>query len=268
MAIPAIQTGNVVPGANLLGADERGVNETHIGFVDLPSGRVRAYIKVLGGRQLINELVATTLGRCLGLSIPEGLLVRARPSDLADSAVLAAHGAEAMLFASRETCAPDLKRRIKDEGAGAIAALLNDWKDWASCMTFDEWIANADRHEGNILFGGPGDIWLIDHSHAFTGPNWNPQDLLPNGIWGNQIAAERIPALAFSERIEAKKWVAELIPTLSAVDCQSVFAASMAAALMLPPDAAALQSFVSSRVSHLYDILSHRLGIPNITGLP
>lgn len=266
MAIPGIQIGNVVPVAKLLDKDDRGVNETHIGFIDLASGRVRAYIKVLDGRQLVNELFATTLGRTLGVAIPEGCIVRARPSDLPDSPLLAAHGKEALLFASRATGAPDLKRRMKAEGAAAIAALFTAWKDWVMCMTFDEWIANGDRNTGNVLFGGPGDIWLIDHTHAFTGPSWKLADLQPNGTWSNMIAQNRIPTLTLPERIDAKKQIAGLIPTLSAFDCPAVLAASLAGNFISPAEALGLQTFVSSRVSHLYGILSDRLGIPNLTG--
>jgi hypothetical protein len=209
----------------------------------------------------MNELVATTLGRALGLPIPEGYLVRARPSDLPDSTVLAAHAGEAILFASRETTAPDLKRRVRAVGAAVIAELFIAWT-----MTFDEWIANQDRNSGNILFGGPGDIWLIDHGHCFTGPNWNPPDLVPSGIWRNLIAENRIPGLTLPERNEAKNRVASLIPALAALDCPSAMAASHAVAFLPPGDASALQTFISSRVSYLYDILSDRLGIPNIRG--
>jgi len=266
MAIAAIQLGNVVPGAKLLDKDGRGVNETFVGFIDVPSGRLRAYIKVLPGRQLMNELVATTLGRALGLAIPEGYLVRARPSDLPESAHLAAHSAEAMVFASGETSAPDLKRRMKAEGTAALAALFTAWHGWVPCMAFDEWLANGDRNPGNILFGGPGDIWLIDHSHCFTGPNWHASQLVPQGVWRNVIAENRIPTLTLPERIEAKKRVASLIPTLAALDCLSAFAASQAGAFLSPADAATLQGFIASRVSYLYDILSYRLGIPNLGG--
>lgn len=268
MSIQAIQFGNVVPVAHLLAQDDRGVNETHLGFVDLPNGRYRAYIKVLVGRQLVNELFATTLGRALGLAIPQGCLVRARPSDLPESPLLAVQSAEVLLFASLETAVPDLKRRMKAEGPTAIASLFTHWLDWTSCMTFDEWIANIDRHPGNILFGGPGEIWLIDHSHCFTGPQWNPPDLVANGAWRNQIAENRIPTLTLPERMEARRRVAGMIPKLSSLDCSSVLAASHAGDLLPPAEAAALQSFVSSRVSHLSDILSKRLGIPNLGGTP
>lgn len=264
MAVAAIQLGNVVPGAKLLDKDERGVNETFVGFVDVPIGRVRAYIKVLPGRQLVNELVATTLGRALGLAIPEGYLVRVRASDLPDSAHLAAHAGEAMGFASRETSAPDLKRRVKTEGGAAVAALFAAWRAWVPCMTFDEWLANGDRHNGNILFGGPGDIWLIDHSHCFTGPDWNASQLIPNGTWRNMIADNRIPPLTLPERMEVQRRVASMLPSLAALDFPAALAASRVNGFLVPTDSAALQAFISSRISHLYDILSKRLGIPSL----
>ncbi len=263
----AIQVGNVVPGAKPIGIDCRGVNEAFIGFVDVPVGRVRAYIKVLPGKQLANELLATTLGRGLGLPIPEGYLVRVRPSDLPESILLASHGAEALAFASREISSPDLKRRVIDEGSTVIGALLTSWSDWTSAMTFDEWVANQDRHSGNILFGGPGDIWLIDHSHCFTGPNWNVADLKADGIWKNLIADNRVPTLTLPERLEAKKRVAAIISALGTIDCGSALTSSLADTFLISEDAGALRTFVASRVSYLYNILSDRLGIPNLGGI-
>lgn len=264
MAIPPVQVGNVVPSASLLGADALGVNETHIGLVDLPTGRARAYIKVMHGRQLVNELFATTLGRALGLPIPEGCLVRARPSDLPDSSLLRDYGAEAILFASRETVAPDLKRRIKDGGAAAIGTLFESWKDWASCMTFDEWVANVDRHPGNILFGGPGDIWLIDHGHCFSGADWTLDKLVPKGTWKNQIAEIRIPTLTLPERVETKQRIAGMIPQFGALNCTEAYTACHLPIIMPASEGDGLLSFVNERVSHIYDILSSRLGIPNL----
>ena len=266
MAVAAIQMGNVVPGAKLLNAEDRGVNETFIGFVDVPTGRLRAYIKIMAGRQIVNELLATTLGRSLGLQIPEGFLVRVRPEDLPDSTLLAAHGAEALVFASREVSCPDLRRRVNEDGADVISTLLAGWGNWASAMTFDEWVANIDRHPGNILFGRSGDIWLIDHSHCFTGPNWVVTDLNVGGVWKNQLADHKIPMLTLPERIEARKKVAELIPALRVVDFTSTIGDSQGDKFLSPEETEALRNFVTNRVSHLFDILSNRLGIPNLGG--
>lgn len=260
----AIQLGNVVPGAKLLGDNEKGVNETFIGFVDVPVGRVRAYIKVLGGRQLVNELLATAIGRTLNLPIPEGFLVRARPADLPDSKLLAAYGNEALLFASREVTSPDLKRRLTSEGVDALGALLTAWSSWWKAMTFDEWIANADRHPGNILFGGPNDIWLIDHSHSFTGPTWQVAHLNHSGMWRNQIADNRVPTLTLPGRIETRRLIATYVHDVSLVDCALALTESMAAGFLDAKEVAALTSFLQQRVSYLFDVLSTRLGIPNL----
>ena len=68
-----IELGNVVPGATPLPPDERGANESFIGHIDVPSGRHKAYIKVLSGKQLVNELVAVTVGRAINLPIPPAI---------------------------------------------------------------------------------------------------------------------------------------------------------------------------------------------------
>ena len=258
-----IQVGNVVPGAILLGRDERGINETFIGAIDIPSGRLRAYVKVLAGRQLVNELFSTTLGRALGLPIPEGFIVRARPSDLPESTALADHGNEALLFASRAQGSPDLKRRLQGD-AEAAAELFAAWSDWDRCMTFDEWIANVDRHLGNILFGGPGDVWLIDHGHAFTGPAWASADLTPGGRWINKLAEHRIPELTLPRRAAARDSVRDFMSVINAVDVGASFEASHAPKLLASADATAMRDFVTSRIPHLYAILADRLGIPTI----
>lgn len=100
--IPQIELGNVVPGATLLAPDEKGVNETFVGHIDANSGRHKAYIKVLPARQLVNELVAATIGRAVNLPIPQGYLLRARPSDLPQSQLLQQWGMEeALVFGSR-----------------------------------------------------------------------------------------------------------------------------------------------------------------------
>jgi predicted unusual protein kinase regulating ubiquinone biosynthesis (AarF/ABC1/UbiB family) len=51
---------------------------------------------------------------------------------------------------------------------------LRDWPRALQAGCFDEWIANADRHHGNILIQGNGNFSLIDHSHAI------PIDHQPN----------------------------------------------------------------------------------------
>jgi len=262
--IPQIGLANIVPGATLLNADERGVNETFIGFLDAASGRHRAYIKILTGKQLINELVSTTLGRALGLPIPQGYLVRALPEELPDSTLLRNYGSEIVAFGSRAIDVPDLRRRYKMDGAQVVSTLLENWKNWDKAMVFDEWVANSDRHFGNLLIGSPEDVWLIDHSHCFTGPNWTSADLVPGKSCINQIADIQIPSLSFSQRMILKQKIIQFAEICRLVDTNSALNASFASNFIEADELHGLQDFLQLRVSELAGLISSRLGIPSI----
>ena len=64
--IPEVKLANLVPGVTALDADDKGVNETFVGLIQTAIDQHRAYIKVLDSRQLVNELVCSTLGRAVG----------------------------------------------------------------------------------------------------------------------------------------------------------------------------------------------------------
>lgn len=262
--IPEIKLANVVPGVAAVDASEKGVNETFVGLIQTSSDQLRAYIKVLDARQLVNELVCATLGRAVGLPVPEGFLVRASASDLPASGILATHGGEALIFASADVGRPSLKRRLTEDGAQFLASLLTTWKQWEAASIFDEWIANCDRHPGNLLIEGPDKVWLIDHSHALTGPGWTAADLVPERAVRNQVAEICFPNLTLPERMAVRAKAAELSSVFGLVPPESALAACHADQLLGPSDFEAVRTFVGERVGKLFDLVSTRLGIPNM----
>lgn len=263
-AIRKIRLANIVPGAVPVESSEQGVNETFVGLIQTASDQLRAYIKVLDARQLVNELICSTLGRSVGLPIPEGFLARASASDLPESGILAIHGGEALIFACADVGRPSLKRRLSESGAGILASLFSTWKQWDAATIFDEWIANPDRHAGNLLIGGPDQVWLIDHGHALTGPRWTAQDLIPERVVRNQIADSFFPNLTLPERIAMRAKAGELSGVFGLVSTESTLAACCAAQLLSPRDLEAVRIFVGERVGKLFDLVSSRLGIPNM----
>ena len=174
-----IQLGHFLPGGTPL-VDGKGVNETYIGMIEVGPQRLRAYVKLMPDRQLVNELLASVLGRLVGLPVPRGFLVLVQRSDYPSSSYLLQNGFDAAsAFAVEELPHRALDRRADLASAEARKALLCAWSKWPEAACFDDWIANADRHPGNLLVGGPGEVWLIDHSHAFTGDKWPRPDLCP-----------------------------------------------------------------------------------------
>jgi hypothetical protein len=264
--VPQIERGNVVPGAVLLSPDDRGANETFLGHIDALSGRHKVYIKIASGKQLINELIATTVGRALNLPIPKGYLLSVRPIDLPDSKLLQQHGAEALAFGSRALNHPSLLRRFKSKPEGAVAWAQTNFKKWDEALIFDDWIANADRHPGNLLVGTADQVWLIDHGHSFTGPEWQASQLLSANDFGNQLANLFIPNLTLPQRVALRDKSGVMSHLCSAVDIGQVMSGSFADHLLGPSDMDAVSNFLRDRIPSIVDIISRRVGIPRLGG--
>ena len=173
-------------GAKEIGAD-KGVNDTYFGSIFTDSEEYPAYIKDLDETQLINELLAAALGACLGLPMPKPYLVLVDADHrFTKGPTLDEKGTQRLAFASSDQSVPSVKQLVR-KGAKIPGDSVSKWKQLDDAVFFDEWIANGDRHIGNLLFDGRGRYFLIDHGHSFTGPNWEPQNLYPNHQSINQL---------------------------------------------------------------------------------
>jgi len=262
--IPVTRLANVIPGAKALDDDSKGVNETFVGLIETDIGKIRAYIKVLDSKQLVNELICSTFGRAVGLPIPEGFIVRVRSEDLPESEMLSGYEGEALIFACADVGYPSLARRMKQDGDGYLVDLLKSWKHWDSTSIFDEWFANADRHQGNLLVQDAKTVWLIDHGHALTGPNWSVSDLNPNVQTKNQIADYMFPKLTLPERMIVRSKANAHANNYKLVDTDVALKSCKANDLLSVDDLSAVNKFISERVDNITDLVSSRLGIPNM----
>jgi len=263
MATSTIIPALLLPGAALLPEDQKGSNETYRGPIETASGKTFAYVKLLDTKQLINELVSSVLGRTLGLPVPPGFIVLVNRDDYPESEFLVSQGLERTLAFGVESIGhPDLKRRIKIEGDSVVQELFQTWTGWCDAMTFDEWIANRDRNQGNLLLGAPGEVWLIDHGHAFTGPNWLPSDLDPAVAVRNEIALVIAPHLALPERHRALRRATEISDECRKISANEVLKEGFAAAFASGEEIQALESFIVRRISELVRLIAMRVGLP------
>lgn len=263
MSIARIVPALLLPGAALLSEEQKGLNETYRGQIETAAGRTFAYVKLLHVKELINELVASVLGRTLGLPMPPGFIVLVSRDDYPESQFLLTQGQDKALAFGVETIGhPDLKRRIRIEGDSVMRELLRTWTGWCDAMTFDEWIANVDRNQGNLLLGAPGEVWLIDHGQAFTGPNWTAGDLDPAAAVLNQIASVMGPHLALPERHRALRRATEISEECKKIDADEALKEGFAAAFAADDELQALRNFISKRVDELVRLISMRVGLP------
>lgn len=123
------------------------INPTWKADIRSAEGDFQAIVKDISERELIVECLCSVLGRWLGLPIPRPMLVKDTELGL--------------LFGCEELPHPDLKHA--ELSTYLMTVLLSSWSQLPLATVFDEWIANPDRHGGNLLTNGAGDFWLIDH---------------------------------------------------------------------------------------------------------
>jgi hypothetical protein len=228
-----------------------------------------AIIKDLDPRQLANELLVAVLGRALGLPVPDVALGRARPEDLAATKAPQLPDASRIVFVSRDVKVPNLTRSIKINIANAavLQTILNDLKEWpalGSLYAFDTWVANIDRHQGNLLFGGRHDVWLIDHGHCFSGPAWQATDLGADTSYFHKLAEWLTGCLSLEERLRYSVDVEGCANAMTKVDVAAAAADSHIAKFLPLGDVRAVETFLRDRIANVARHANAALGLPSL----
>ncbi|WP_132469905.1 HipA family kinase [Novosphingobium sp. ST904] len=226
------------------------VNETYRGQIQLAGGEIAlAIVKDLSIRQLTNELLASTLAHAVGLPTPRAYLTVARPSVISLNQAPQMPDGNRLVFASVDAKTPSLAFRYEQNPslAPSLLAALTAWEDLGRCYGFDSWTANTDRHPGNLLFGGPKDVWLIDHGHAFTGPMWQVGDLRPTGGYDHRMGQWLTPHMGVDDRKAKAGEAAGFEALISGVDVEELIQASMVDKLLPSAEIDELRNFLRDR---------------------
>ncbi|MEB6631858.1 HipA family kinase [Kluyvera cryocrescens] len=161
-----IRIGRLLPGYSEVGighkAPVRGVSL-------FDEGECTVIAKKLSTREIAVELICSCLGRELELPIPEPVL-------LADIN-------KQWFFGSLDVGHPNLTQ-VAIASDAAIIAKLGEWPGLLQAACFDEWIANPDRGDENLLFDGQGFL-LIDHGMAI--PMGMKADDWSDDFYNNQL---------------------------------------------------------------------------------
>lgn len=259
-----IQLARVLPGAIFA---RTGVNDTYTGLVLKSDGTQRhCYIKDLDRTQLANELLVSVLATTLGLPTPEVFLGLASSSDLpATKGPLFGTG-ERLVFVSADVCAPNLAHQLSilanSASAKAILSTILSWPELGRLYAFDAWVANIDRHQGNLLLAGTGKVWLIDHGHCITGPNWDASQLLPDGSFANRLADWATPQLSDDERAERAKEALAFAAIFANLDLLLATQHSLVAKIIPPTLVSAVKEFLVGRVKYVPRTANLALGSP------
>jgi hypothetical protein len=243
-------------------------NDSFRGLVLLKNGqRKHCVIKDLNKEQLSNELLASVLARHLGLPVPDTYLGLVLPGTLSVNKFPVSGTKNHLVFVSADVNTPNLAQQIDDHGSLLEHILVDHLKKWvglAGLYAFDTWIANVDRHQGNLLIDGPNNIWLIDHGHAFTGPTWTANNLDPVADYQNKLNLWLTRHLSSDQKLKRAKEIDTLAPTLSAINLSNAIIESLAEKFLTQTDQAALFNFLSVRTKHVAQKSKHSLGVPSM----
>lgn len=235
--VSVIQIGLLLPGGTEVGEGSnrpvRAVAATH-------AGEVAVIAKKLPLREIAVEAICATLGRAVGLPIPEPLL-------LMDES-------EEWYYGSIDLGHPNLARYVKS-GDSSVIDELAKWPSLLHAACFDELIANPDRNDGNLLYDGAG-FFLIDHGQC-----------IPLGMSGDNASDDYHNNQLLDIQLES--CVDELSTQRSANEAREWAGKFSSGSIEVTADAASnhleqrakdeLISFLRSRVAILGDILHDRI---------
>lgn len=125
-----------------------------------PSGRI----------ELINEITGWLLPKACGLPVAQSAFVAAiRAGDLPPDLLATLHNTTAQdvlyFFCTEEVSQSQARGIVPTE------TLIEEQAKWLhshATLALDEWLANADRHVGNLVRRGKDDFVLIDHGRLLA----------------------------------------------------------------------------------------------------
>ena len=231
------------------------------GTVKTSRGRCDVYLKLLPIRKTIAEAVCASVGRDIGLPIPEPYLIQVTPELLPESRVVQ-HGQIA--FALRDVGATAHSfAHFMNLGDPAALRAWKKWKRFEDTLLFDEWTANDDRNYKNVLFDG--DFWLIDHAEALGGSTallWGLED--PELAVTNKLLQERLPELTAKLKAELDSLAQAFELRVAQVDLLALLNETVSPALASPQTFGQIITFLGARRLVIAKLIRAKMGMPSL----
>lgn len=243
-----------------------GVNSTLIGDVHLLDSSTKpAYVKLLDGRRLANELLALELASRLELAVPQAFVVRVRRSDhLGLFSQLGLEFDEVYGFGTAAVAANSLAREFNVADPNFIKWFFVTLKQWKDIVAFDAWVANEDRHTNNLLVDKQLKLWLIDHDLALGGRR-DISTLRPDQVTQNRLVNDFGPFVDVRHRHEVVDECHRFQVSANAIDVPAAARASEAGLFVTEPELNQLILYVEQRRALVPAILAESLGVSLLT---
>lgn len=244
-----VQVGLMLPGSKPFN-DNKNINPTYKSHVKTHDGVTQAYVKLIPYREIYVECVCGVIGRFLGLPIPKPLIVKVDHESL-DSIE---PGRFILAFGSEDSVYPSLKRRGLNE---YLIKKLEDFSQTLDIGVFDEWIANPDRHGGNILFDGSDNFTFIDHGLSI------PEDLSFDAPARANIIVEQLYKIKseFEKYKTNREAQSTISPMYSDIPISLVSEKTYATSYLTSDEVVSVISFLKERSKELNSLFEKRLDL-------
>jgi hypothetical protein len=265
--IARIEFGHFLPGGQLLPAGIKGINETYRGWIEVDGARLQAYVKFLRPWEIFNESLGSVLCQLVGLSTPRSFLVVVDRDDYPSPGLFPdPQIRQALAFASQAMPGEALSRRMSLTALPALRALVDEWKEWPDVLVFDQWIANPDRHTGNVLMGAPGEFYLIDHGLCFYRQNWSPEEILASvSIVTTRLWTDFLQnTVAMQNRLDATRRILAAAAIQTTVNLSAAMSFTKTQQFIPAINLAALVQFLELRRTSAPHIVSSAIGMPTL----
>lgn len=224
-----------------------------VGEAASAEARVRLYLKQAPTQEMLSECLCAVIGRALGLPIPPAYLVQ-DPGGFVDGG---------LLIGSLDQGMPSLRHQISADPDGLWPA-LRAWPLLTDAALFDEWTANPDRNQGNVLWDADKGWALIDHARALGA--WPAGSDLPavDATVENHLARVVVALQGDLGLMRARKQIMPLRDTWDGMDTAEV-------ARMIPSHRLAMVQrtedallFLASRLPRLPALLARHGSAPEL----
>ncbi|MFG0903403.1 HipA family kinase [Photobacterium damselae] len=244
----SIEFATMLPGAVLFSDSNR--NPTWRAHIRVGDETKAAFVKLIEPRAIFVECACAILGRLLGLPIPKPSIVLINSNSLdcfkEDQYVLA--------YGSEDVKHPSFLRLFSDEYDKAFD-ILSKHPKLLDISVFDEWIANSDRHDANILYGGNDQIYFIDHELAI------PEELKCNqSTDDNQLLRTYYSEKDELEKYRVRKELSDVIlPSYINLPLDSISDKSCAFQFLDKDDVLNVIEFLNNRLEYLKELFDERI---------
>ena len=229
-------------------------------YTDLP-----VYFRMGSIRCVVAELVCSVLGRAVGLTIPRPFLLDVSRTTLPESHFWLDDENERVTFACAAVSDSSTFSQLIQQDSEYAKELLRKWSHYPLTVIFDEWVANLDRNQSNILFSA-NVIWLIDHAEALGGilSEIHPLSELRADAFANALLDRHLPDFSDQDRAALIGIANELMQFVAQIDLDTAVGCAAVPLVASQEAANDVHGFLKSRLENTVPLLCRRVGMPQI----